>query len=432
MRAARQAAAKILGGFVMAQPVRIIFSRPRQFDSLAALAEQAVVRESSTLGFGLVDVVPHLYDLPPEAAFWQELAAAPDHLVVLCALYPRAAYWVLRAHGVNGRWLQTVSWHEEDEPEHPRKLSSSRVTTEQEAKVPAGESGDSERFIWCFDIRGFDSATALIDQLRAVARFVQGLEPAEAAAEAAQMVEHHSTPCGSTASPAEKVCSLSHLSRLWAESFESPLRPRWYPVVDYSRCRNCLHCLNFCLFGVYQLDGAGRLWVKMPDACRDGCPACARLCPTGAIIFPMYADPLIAGADSNGGGGAPAVVGQAESSMPGFAKLDEQLAKYLAGQDGSPVKNSLGPTRKDSLGEIAAGLPGGLTPDGSLNSAADQLPEAPGGQARESLAPGDQGHLPAPGQSQEAEIRPAAEEGRSSSAAELDDYVNEIHRWEDS
>jgi ferredoxin len=28
--------------------------------------------------------------------------------------------------------------------------------------------------------------------------------------------------------------------------------------------------------------------VIEPDACKPGCPACARICPRGAILFPLY------------------------------------------------------------------------------------------------------------------------------------------------
>jgi Pyruvate/2-oxoacid:ferredoxin oxidoreductase delta subunit len=72
---------------------------------------------------------------------------------------------------------------------------------------------------------------------------------------------------------------------------------RWYPVVDGSRCINCQHCLQFCLFGVYALDDDGRLVVREPDRCKPGCPACSRICPQGAIMFPLYQkDAAIAGA----------------------------------------------------------------------------------------------------------------------------------------
>ncbi|MGC9319054.1 MAG: ATP-binding protein, partial [Armatimonadota bacterium] len=71
---------------------------------------------------------------------------------------------------------------------------------------------------------------------------------------------------------------------------------RWYPVIDRSRCTSCGHCLQFCLFGVYERDGAGQIVATSPDACKPGCPACARVCPQGAIMFPLCDEPAIAGA----------------------------------------------------------------------------------------------------------------------------------------
>jgi len=67
-----------------------------------------------------------------------------------------------------------------------------------------------------------------------------------------------------------------------------PVGQRWYPVVDGQRCVNCGHCLQFCLFGVYALDAHGKVRVTNPDNCKPGCPACARICPHSAIMFPLY------------------------------------------------------------------------------------------------------------------------------------------------
>jgi len=71
--------------------------------------------------------------------------------------------------------------------------------------------------------------------------------------------------------------------------------PRWYPVIDDSQCTACLECVNYCLFGVYAIGPDSRPFVDQPDACRDGCPACARVCPSRAIMFPLYEDQSIAG-----------------------------------------------------------------------------------------------------------------------------------------
>jgi Pyruvate/2-oxoacid:ferredoxin oxidoreductase delta subunit len=81
------------------------------------------------------------------------------------------------------------------------------------------------------------------------------------------------------------------------ESLSAEAGPRWYPVVDLSRCTNCGHCLQFCLFGVYELDADDQVRVTQPDSCKAGCPACSRICPSSAIMFPLYhQDPAIAGA----------------------------------------------------------------------------------------------------------------------------------------
>jgi Pyruvate/2-oxoacid:ferredoxin oxidoreductase delta subunit len=72
---------------------------------------------------------------------------------------------------------------------------------------------------------------------------------------------------------------------------------RWHPIVDKDLCDNCGQCLQFCLFSVYTRDEAQNVTVGNPDACKTGCPACSRICPKGAIIFPLYSqDPAISGA----------------------------------------------------------------------------------------------------------------------------------------
>jgi len=64
----------------------------------------------------------------------------------------------------------------------------------------------------------------------------------------------------------------------------------WFPVIDYERCANCKQCLNFCLFGVYGLSEHGQVEVQQPANCKTNCPACARVCPQKAIIFPKYTE----------------------------------------------------------------------------------------------------------------------------------------------
>lgn len=62
----------------------------------------------------------------------------------------------------------------------------------------------------------------------------------------------------------------------------------WFPVIDYERCTNCMQCLSFCLFDVYGVNGASELTVQNQSNCKTSCPACSRVCPEAAIMFPKY------------------------------------------------------------------------------------------------------------------------------------------------
>ncbi len=109
--------------------------------------------------------------------------------------------------------------------------------------------------------------------------------------------------------------------------------PRWHPVVDKDRCDDCGQCLQFCLFGVYTRDEAQHVVITNPDSCKTGCPACSRICPQGAIIFPMY------------------VQDQAISGSPGLYMSPDANAKrmfYLRTKQACPVCKMvpLGPAPK--------------------------------------------------------------------------------------
>ena len=62
----------------------------------------------------------------------------------------------------------------------------------------------------------------------------------------------------------------------------------WFPVIDYSRCTNCMQCLTFCLFDVYGVSKDKTIEVRNPSNCKTDCPACSRVCPEVAILFPKY------------------------------------------------------------------------------------------------------------------------------------------------
>ena len=62
----------------------------------------------------------------------------------------------------------------------------------------------------------------------------------------------------------------------------------WFPVIDFDRCTNCMQCLSFCLFDVYGVDEGGQITVRNESNCKTMCPACSRVCPEVAILFPKY------------------------------------------------------------------------------------------------------------------------------------------------
>jgi Pyruvate/2-oxoacid:ferredoxin oxidoreductase delta subunit len=72
----------------------------------------------------------------------------------------------------------------------------------------------------------------------------------------------------------------------------------WFPVIDYQRCTNCMQCLSFCLFEVYGVSD-GKITVQNQTNCKTDCPACSRVCPEVAIMFPKYRHGPINGEEVN-------------------------------------------------------------------------------------------------------------------------------------
>ncbi|MHC4401709.1 MAG: ATP-binding protein [Planctomycetota bacterium] len=235
----------------MSDSITMILSRDRTVRPGHEKLERELVEKLGNRPGLQVTVIPHLYDLAPDGPAMKHLQSVAGDMVVLAWLYPRSAYWVLDANCVQGRLSPTFSMPDEE--------------TDGASGRPAAE-GLPDRSIWCFDLRTHGHP-----------------EPYVAAIE--EIVEA-AVPGGGDGEPARAVEPVR---------LEESDRSRWYPVIDYDRCNNCLECLNFCLFGVFGLDGSAGITAEQPDACRLGCPACARICPAGAIMFPEHQDPAIAG-----------------------------------------------------------------------------------------------------------------------------------------
>jgi NAD-dependent dihydropyrimidine dehydrogenase PreA subunit len=87
--------------------------------------------------------------------------------------------------------------------------------------------------------------------------------------------------------PAEMLRGLDELHARSHTAPRAKWKP-WFPVIDFSRCTNCMQCLTFCLFDVYGVSKDKKIEVKNPTNCKTDCPACSRVCPEVAILFPKY------------------------------------------------------------------------------------------------------------------------------------------------
>jgi Pyruvate/2-oxoacid:ferredoxin oxidoreductase delta subunit len=102
----------------------------------------------------------------------------------------------------------------------------------------------------------------------------------------------------------------------------------WFPVIDYDRCTGCLQCKKFCLFSVFTETEAGRPHVLNPKNCKTNCPACARICPEAAIIFPKHDSIPINGSDER-----PVQAGQSQVDLKTLLQGDLYEVLRSRGQD---------------------------------------------------------------------------------------------------
>ena len=228
-----------------------------------------------------VSVIPHLYDLHGEHTGRLFLESVSGDMVVLSWLFPRAAFWVLDRDGIHGKWGETLLRPADEEP-------SEEDAAEPEPPKGIGAVNVPDRSIYCLDLRDHNQHEPYVAEIRRLAAECRARQESAKPQAAATMVELGVGFRNGEAKPFAPEQLL-----------EAPGR-RWYPVIDYSRCTNCMECIDFCLFGVYGVDEHARILVENQDNCKKGCPACSRVCPEHAIMFPDYKTPAIAGAAVGG------------------------------------------------------------------------------------------------------------------------------------
>ena len=251
-------------------------------------------------GIDLV-VVPHLYDLRADGTGMLALQGIGGNMILLGWLFERAIRWTLDRFGIRGQegmtLLKSDDEDEDEEGEEP--------TADDDKERVIDSRPIPNRRIYCLDLRISTKAQEYIDEIKRIAREnsmqllgigdVLGSGPALRP----ETIERFQQPTNDTFVGAPLPATSGNGAEAAAPQVlridESPER-RWYPVIDYSRCTNCMECIDFCLFGVYGVDKVETILVEQPDNCRKGCPACSRVCPENAIIFPQHKTPEIAGA----------------------------------------------------------------------------------------------------------------------------------------
>lgn len=232
-----------------------------------------------------VSIVPNLYDLAHDHTGMLFLKRVPGNMIVLSWMYPRAARWILDRAGVKGRaGTVLITPAEADDDWEPPE--------EDDNADAIGALHVPNRLIYCMDLKDSPQPKTFLDEIQRIVAetsiqtvnlmdWIQG-EPQK------EQLERYLRPD-------EMFGKTAAVTAVAAE--EEAVRRRWYPVIDYSRCTNCMECIDFCLFGVYGIDALDRILVENQDNCKKGCPACSRVCPANAIVFPQHKTPAIAGAE---------------------------------------------------------------------------------------------------------------------------------------
>ncbi len=301
----------------MAKRLAVIVSQgPSSNPAKRQLEEDIVTGLMFTAGVD-VTVIPNLYDLKPDSTGMLALQGIDGDMVICSWQFERAAHWILDRNGICGQAGTTLLCND-DEDDEGVEDDDEEETGPDKARV-IDHRPAVNRKIYCLDLKISHQAGPFIDEVLRIQKessiqlvhLGAGLEHRGPTSEQQQRV---ASPANSTALARDGSGLQDPAGGDWRGAGASrptnghgptadghvnrivePAGRRWYPVIDYSRCTNCLECIDFCLFGVYGVDRIDTILVEQPDNCRKGCPACSRVCPENAIMFPQHKTPVIAG-----------------------------------------------------------------------------------------------------------------------------------------
>lgn len=314
-----------------------------------------------------VTVVPNLYDIKPDSTSMLALNSIGGNAVVCSWLFERAAHWVLDRFGIAGQ-VGAVLLANEDEKDDDFEEDDEEPSTDAKPVVNASRKLPNRK-IYCLDFKASTKADEFIAEVKRIhaenaVKVVTLGDVVGGSFNRGPKNGNSSSSLPIASAPVQPVISATDGETGQVNRIEESGGRRWYPVIDYNRCTNCMECIDFCLFGVYGVDRIDTILVEQPDNCRKGCPACSRVCPENAIMFPQHKTPAIAGSNDATASmkidlsqlfGAPAS-GKTADEVAAMER-DEQL--LLAGRDavgvnGSPPKRSANrPTEaKDKLDDL--------------------------------------------------------------------------------
>lgn len=283
--------------------ITVVLSQGQSASPIKRKLEEDLVAELLGVRGVEVVVVPHLYDLKNDGTAMLCLQSMAGDAIVLSWLFPRAAFWTLDRRGIRGQLGTTLLTSEEADTDADDEEADGEEKAAADEKARVADSRPiSNRRIFCIDLRSRETVAPFVDEVRRIVA-EQSVKTFDLLG---SLAIAQPAPAAELAKPLPTVDLTTPLS---ADEVAGPVRiqeaaaRRWYPVIDYSRCTNCMECVDFCLFGVYGVDGAETILVEQPDNCRKGCPACSRVCPENAIIFPQHKAPAIAGSDNGEAGG---------------------------------------------------------------------------------------------------------------------------------
>ena len=296
----------------MPKRIAVVVSQSQSKNPARRKLEEDIVAELIVEPGVDVTIVPNLYDLAAGGTGMLALKGISGNMIVCGWMFERAGHWILDRNGIHGHVGPVMLRNEDEEDDE-----SSEEGDDEEKHRVIDDREIPHRKIYVLDLRISNKAKVFVEEIKRIQSentaqvvglgdLINNSPPAGAGASSNGMngadgVNGANTNGvsvnGNGHAATDGALPATDSQPSIVNRVEDSGKRRWYPVIDYSRCTNCMECIDFCLFGVYGVDRIDTILVEEPDNCRKGCPACSRVCPENAIMFPQHKTPGIAGSN---------------------------------------------------------------------------------------------------------------------------------------